>query len=198
MFQAIVNFFKRLFSKKQIPASHTMPTTETPEPSPSTPVQSDDSGVPANGNVQVGDIIALNETERQMCVGAIVLVRDILASKFFKEEVLAAKFSNTNGMTNEEIYQKYVTSKLVVSIHMFYGSYYQNHITHTMGYDTPDDEYVNANRFFVQDSVTLASLIMHELAHALGWSHPKTEQDSIPYLMNRIAESVMKKLGLSD
>lgn len=198
MFQRIINFFKRIFSRKKVIAPQPS-TPETPEPLPSPPGQNNGSEVPANGLVQVGDIIAINEEERQMCIGAIVHVRDIIASPFFKEEVLSSKFTSTDGMTNEEIYKKYTDSKLTVNVHMFYGSYYQNHISHTVGYDTPEDDYVNANRYYVQDSATLASLIMHELAHALGFHHiNKNEDTSVPYMMNKISESVMKKMGISN
>lgn len=197
MFQAILKFFRKLFGFNSVSVPVPVPQPEAPEPLPTTPVVSDSSGVSANGMVQIGDIISLNEQERQMCVGAIIIVRDILASAFFKEEILAASFTNTNGMTNLQIYNKYIYSKLIVNIHMFYGSWYQNHVARTIGYDTPGDEYVNANRYFVQDSVTLASLVMHETAHALGWSHASsTEYTSVPYMMNKISETVMKKLGL--
>lgn len=191
MLKSIINLFRKLFGFNVV---------TSPKPSPYPPISQPTPPPPLNtipSLLEIGDIISANEEERQMCITSIIHVRDVLSSKFFKEEVLSTKFTNTDGFTNEQIYEKFVKSKLIVNISMFYGSWWQNHRTKTVGYDVATDDYVHANRFFVYRSTVLASLIIHELSHALGFHHnSQYEYSSVPYSMNKISESVMKKLGI--
>lgn len=192
MFRSIINFFRKIFGFNEVTAPKPAPYPPVSQPTPVPPTSEE----PSQSNVEIGEIIAADENERQMCLSAIIGVRDILASPFFKEEVLAAKFTNTGGLTNEQIYEKYIKSKLVVNIAMFYGTYAQNHWYKTVGYDVETDDFVHANRFFVYEVIVLMSLIVHELAHALGFHHESsTEYSSVPYKMNEITERVAKKLG---
>jgi len=200
MFQAIINFFKRLFSKK-VTASHTMPTPEASEPSTPTPIGNDGSEVSANGNIRVGKIRAINDEERQMVVGAFIIVRDVIGSKFFEEETLKFKFDPdlVRGLTNQQILDLYRNTIMTANIEMFYGSFMENKVWKTNAYEANEEGFIRINRYFINNSVDVGSTILHELGHApLGFTHPNLEQNSVSYGMNRIYTIVTNKLGLSN
>jgi hypothetical protein len=187
MFGAIVRFFKRLFgSKNKIEIYEPVILPE--------PVEAE---LP---KLIIGTIRSKDENERQMVVGGFVNARDVLYSHEFKEEVLKFKFDPrlTNGHTNQEILDLFTKYSMVVSIEMFTGNFYQNRVSKTQGYEKNEEGFIRANRYFVNTSYSIGSLILHELAHSIyNFSHPNLEQDSVPYGLNRIYEIVAARLKIS-
>jgi hypothetical protein len=113
----------------------------------------------------------------------------------FKALVLQAKFTETNGLTNQQIYNKLMEHVNLVKVSFFNGSFRQNYIWKTVGLDVGDGV-VYVNRHFVTNEKALASLILHETCHKLGFSHliKGGKYTSIPYTCNRIIEEVMNGL----
>jgi hypothetical protein len=111
----------------------------------------------------------------------------------FKALVLEAKFTETNGLTNDEIYNKLSEHVNLVKVSFFNGSFRQNYIWKTVGLDVGDGV-VYVNRHFVTNEKALASLILHETCHKLGFSHFHYKPTSVPYVMNDIIEECMNGL----
>lgn len=199
MFQAILKFFRKLFGYKNV---ETVPATpEAPEPSSSTPVHDDSSGVSDFGELLVGRIRAANDNERQMVVGGFILARDVIYSKEFKEEVLKFKFNKnlTRGLTNLQIYDLYTKTKMTVDIQMFTGSFSENRIWKTEAYERNSEGFISLNRHFLFTSKAVGSAILHELGHnPFNFTHPNLEQDSVSYGLNKIFNIVIEQLGLDD
>jgi hypothetical protein len=175
----IINWFTRLFGIGQTPHKivNLPPLSENP-------------------GVYRGHIECLAH-ERAMVEEAIDLCDKVIRSPYFIDEVLRAKFTGTNGKSNAEILDLFVKRAHRVNVKMFTGTFMQNRVYHTVGYDSASDDFVHANRYFVKDAERLASLIMHEcLGHGLGFSHESAnDHNSVPYSLNRISESVMEKIG---
>ncbi len=143
----------------------------------------------------LGKVKGAYPNEIEIIKSAVQLVAEVVRSDHFYKQVIAAKFTSTNGKSNLEIYQAFTTRAITVNVAMFTGSFMQNRVYHTVGYDN-DDEFVHANRYFVQDANTLGSLIIHEVAHSLGFHHESaSESTSVPYSMNKIFESTQIKLS---
>lgn len=196
MLSRIWNFVKRIFGRGQAASA---PVEQVPAPAPieqaPPPVI---EPLPESSNLVVGDITGATEGEKQMILTAIGYLHQVFDSKQFKDAVMNAKFTNTNGLTNAKIYKLIMSTKMVVNVDYFNGNWKQNHVWHTVGFEDPNDDYVHANRYFVQDAVTMMSLIAHELMHEpLGFHHDSaSEYTSVPYYMNTIVESTAKMLGI--
>lgn len=200
MFQSILNFFKRIFGIKTKVTPQPQSIPETSESFPDAPAPADGSEVPANGNIFVGKIRAADDEERQMVTGAFIIVRDVIASKFFEEEVLKFKFDPdlVRGFTNKQILDLYRTTNMTAHIEMFNGSFMENRVWGTNAYEANEEGFIRINRFFISTSLDVGSTILHELGHnPLGFTHPRLEQNSVSYGMNQIYTTVTKKLGFT-
>lgn len=143
-----------------------------------------------------GIITGASDAEKAMILTAITYVKRVVYSPEFRDAVIFAKFTSTKGLSNREIYEKFTNSYLVVNVDHFTGNWKQNHVWHTVGYEAGDG-FIHSNRAFVTDAMTMGSLILHELAHTLGFSHSSaSEATSVPYTCNRIFDDVTKKIGL--
>jgi len=179
MFQKVIAFFKKLFSKSA--ATNTEVVALPPPVTNYSPTPT----------VTLGQVRGATDLEITMISQATKLLQGALKTAKFKELVLSTSFTETNNLTNEEIYEKLCANVLVVNVVMFTGSFRQNHIWRTVGLDTKGDDFVYANRYFVQDAKVLASLILHEMCHGLGFGHYGEKSTSVPYRMNDIIEECM-------
>lgn len=134
-------------------------------------------------NATTSEVIMINE--------AITLSNKVMSTECFRNMVLDAKFTETAGLTNGQIYNLIASKKMMVKIEMFNGSFYQNHIAKTMGIDKGDG-IVYANRYFIKDAETLGSLILHEAeGHGQGFHHYETKSTSVPYTLNAIYDKCL-------
>lgn len=187
----MMNFLRRLwnalFRRKQVEVKKPVDDVH-----PADPVEPDPNG---EGWYKLVEVVNASESEAHTAGRAVLLVERVVRHPSFKTMVMDAKFTSTGGKTNAEIYDIFTKSQVPVKVSMFTGTYMQNKVWKTVGFDDVNDDYVHANRYFVQDEDTLASLIIHEVAHALGFSHASaSEYTSVPYQMNRICEAVIEKL----
>lgn len=119
----------------------------------------------------------------------------VLKDPCFKEQVMATKFTENNGFTNAQIYQKFLdASPLTVGIALFTGGFSER-INHTVAYEGNP---IRMNRNYVASATYVGSASLHEgFGHGLGFTHytPKMNPNSIPYKLNAIFEFCAKKLG---
>lgn len=140
--------------------------------------------------VQLDKIRNATDNEKLMIIEAVRLLNHVLSNGYIYPEVMKQKFTETNGMSNQQIYDLLCKNILIANVEMFTGNWKQNFIWKTVGLDIGDG-FVYANRYFVQDPETLASLIMHEMLHGLGFSHHGTKYTSVNYTFNRIIEKYL-------
>lgn len=94
------------------------------------------------------------------------------------------KLTSNKGKSWEQIVDDLRAKKWLINIDWFYGSFMQNRIWKTQGYDNGDG-YVHANRFFIYEEAEMGSLILHETLHRAGYSHSSAgEYTSAPYTAN--------------
>ena len=180
----MISFFKRMYfrffgSKAQV-IPIVVPSVEIPAEYGLTP------------GFYIGKVEGATAGELIMVGEAVELLQRHVMTPRFRAAVLSKIFTSFNGLSNAQIADKFQTSALSVNVKFFTGSFKQNRIYKTVGLDSSTDDFVWANRYFVKDKKTLASLILHELAHSLGFSHSSAkEYTSVPYQMNTILEALM-------
>lgn len=164
------------------PVMDTTIPVSTPAPSP----------VPAaieGPTYQLGTIKGATEEEKKLIIEAVNLDNIVVSDTCTEQSILKAEFTETNDLTNGQILKSITRDKYVLNFEFFDGTYMQNYVYKTMGYDVGDGV-VYMNRFYVHDAKTIMSLSLHEGAHGKGFHHyNKWVWSSVPYKMNSISES---------
>lgn len=146
-------------------------------------------GVP---HIILSEIRGATDKEITMIHDGLKFLNNIIAGPDFKAKVLEAKFTSTNGLSNAQIYQSFCEKVISVKLVMYTGSWWANKVSKTVGYEDANfPGTIFSNRYFVYTSFSVASNLLHEVAHVLGYSHssPK-EKSSVPYSMSRILEEI--------
>jgi hypothetical protein len=123
----------------------------------------------------------------------------ILASPRFKEELLKSKMTETNGMTSQQVYDCIMKADqlnpldkldvLDIQIVMYNARW-----SGVVGYTYFESLFVWVNRKFFGTPKYVASNLIHEPTHQLGFGHGGKFSTSVPYTMNRIAEILYDEL----
>lgn len=125
------------------------------------------------------------ESRRAQAERAIKKLNDVLASDCFKNELSNRVFTENKNMTGGDIYKMMIEkSPLPARISVFNGTWKQNYIWKTMGIDNGSG-IVYLNSYFLTNE-NMASTILHEIMHQLGFAHHKIKSTSVPYQMNDI------------
>lgn len=166
---------------------HVPPTSQT-SPSPTPAVTTSDSY-----DVELGTVKNADLKQQEQIKIAIGYMKQVLSSDCFEDRILTGEFTETNGLTNEQILNIVHSRVFTINFEFFYGTRMQNYVYKTMGYDIGDGV-VYMNSFYVEDAKTIMSLAMHEaLGHGLGFSHRVRGQEysSFPYKLNEISEACL-------
>lgn len=143
----------------------------------------------ANFPLSVGRVDARDDAERNHARDGVKLANVVLRSSCFKQAVAAARFANTGGDSNDDVYRKMTSGVATPFTVSFYtGDLISNYGWRTVGYETENDRTtVHMNRHFVHDAFWVASNLLHEAAHTFEYRHKSARQhDSVPYAMNAI------------
>lgn len=115
-----------------------------------------------------------------MVRAGVALANAMLDRACFKQWVLAASYTESNGLTSAQILDKVVTQPSSVDVEM----YYENNRVVGFEYD-PFDGMVHMNRKFVDTASMVADNLEHEdRGHSLGFHHYGKFSTSVPYGMN--------------
>lgn len=159
-----------------------------------TPVQTAHSSVPkiTLGPVTNEDGSPATPAQMAMATKSVEEANELLRSESFRRKVLDGKFTETNGLTNSQIYDILVARPITIGIQFFYGSRMQNYVWKTMGIDKGDG-IVYANTFYIDTPELLGSLYMHEgEGHGQNFHHYDIAETSVPYQFNDFFDSYFK------
>jgi hypothetical protein len=144
------------------------------------------TGVPF---ILLGDVTGATSAEETMIVAGIALANQTMATDCFKNEVLSASWTETNGLSQQQIWDKLCSGPVGVDVDMYTGSWYQNHVTHTIGYED-EPGVVHMNRYYVDTAYMVADNVVHEAeGHSQGFSHYQVKATSVPYGLNQAFEA---------
>jgi len=141
-----------------------------------------------------------SEKERQKFALAIKKAEFELNSEEFKTAVLLYPFEQTNGKSNQEIYDmimsgadKFNTMEdqdIDVQITLYYSW------KKTIGYTYPSTwaTWVNRRFFSKFNESQIAGNVVHEYMHNMGFGHKKaSDHNSVPYAIGYIIRDLIKK-----
>lgn len=146
--------------------------------------------------MELGTIIG-TESEKTMIRSGLEIDNNILASSCFNVGVLTSNFTETNGLNNQQIYNAFKAHIIKINVTMFSGTWYQNHISKTVGYELDNDPNTcYQNRYYIDNAYDSGSNMLHEAAHGIGFHHYGVKATSIPYQMNDIYDKCAEELGI--
>jgi hypothetical protein len=148
------------------------------------------------GNITGND----DEQTIQMVKTGIDILNTIISSQEFKKEFLEFPFIQTNGQSNQELWNLFIKSPIIINVEIKDLGFRADHLWHTIGREDsnhPDTVFVNS--YFVKTSYMLGDNALHEVWHMLGLSHlHPTDSTSVPYGNNTLYEKVAAKLGIDE
>jgi hypothetical protein len=137
------------------------------------------------------------------------VLEEVVNSEEFKDRILNFKnskgeraFASNNGLSNEEIYEKFMEGRETlrpetVGEMNFDLKLYCRWWSRVIGYTTPTSNLININyKYFKNFKVNeVASNLAHEWVHKIGFDHRSAaEHDSAPYAIGYIVEELAAKL----
>lgn len=196
------------------PATPTDGNTTTPASPPDTTTDVPTPGDPGLSDLAYTfgtDIDFVNTTAEQQAKfdKAIVIIKKVVATQAFKDQVLnhtyngQTTFVDNGGKTNAQIYQSILDAAESLqpaknnTMDMEVELYYENN--NVVGYTNGGTTRIWVNtKFFSTNAVTgVASNLVHEWLHKLGYTHAylySTSRDySVPYAIGRIVGSIGKQ-----
>jgi len=151
--------------------------------------------LPSSNNVPqmiLKRVTGATSEELQMIKKGFEQANIVLASECFHLKVIKGKYTEDNGQSPGQIWNHISKAPIEVNAEMFYGTWKQNYIYKTMGYDIGDGV-VYMNRFYVDKPFTVMSLSTHEgEGHGQGYHHYYVKSTSIPYQWNDFMEDCYK------
>jgi hypothetical protein len=144
------------------------------------------TGVPF---IEVDTVTGATADEVIMLAEGVALANQTMATPCFKDAVLSANWTETNGLSQAEIWDQLCSGTVHVRVEMYLGTWYQNHVSKTIGYED-EPGFVHTNRYFVDTAFEVASNIIHEAeGHTQGFSHYGVKATSVPYGLNDAFEA---------
>ena len=151
--------------------------------------------------LKVANLSGFNDYDKGIIEKATWGVNYIFTHPRFKEEILSRQFTETQGLSNQGIYdciekgdQLNLSDELgVLDLKLvMYNSWFSRVVGYT--YLTSLTIWINAKFFAGPKSV--GSNLAHEAMHQLGFTHNNYWASSVPYQMNEIIEKLWKELGV--
>lgn len=147
----------------------------------------------------VTNLADLHEWDAKRIEFALLGANRILASAEFKAKLLAATLTETNGLTNQGVYDCIMAAdqlnptdkkgELDVQVLLYRKSW-----SKVVGYTFVDSLSIWVNRKFFGGPCNIASNLVHESSHQLGFLHQGRWSTTVPYTLNRIVEEIWPKL----
>jgi hypothetical protein len=135
---------------------------------------------------------------------AAVLLEQVVNSQDFKERVLTYPFINTDGLTNQQIYNlimsgrevlnNAVDNELDIDVTMYYS------LRGVIGYTYPNILRTWMNRRFFKkfNAAGVASNLAHEWCHKIGFDHSfyytNNRKNSVPYAIGYMVEELATQI----
>jgi len=156
----------------------------------SKPKPTEEVHTPGVPHIIVSEIKGATPAEITMIHDGLKFLNNIIAGYEFKQKVLEAQFTETNKLSNAQIYEKFCSKVVTVKIVVYTGTWWANHVSKTIGYEN-EPGVIYVNRYFVNTSYLFADNLIHEgLGHSLDFSHYQTKSTSVPYQLNKIFEAI--------
>lgn len=118
---------------------------------------------------------------------AIAKINEVVKSDCFKTELLKRNLIQTNGKTNQQVFETILASNIDIELSM-----YRKRFSKVNGYTYPSSKVINLNRKYhdYYGVCSVANNLAHEWTHKIGFGHDynpnKLRPFSVPYSLNSI------------
>ncbi|MGE3610116.1 MAG: hypothetical protein AB7I27_11055 [Bacteriovoracaceae bacterium] len=146
------------------------------------------------------NLLNFNSEQEQKIFKALNLIQQIIPSAEFRDRVINKKFRgkkifvDNQGLTNEQIYQKIITSApMRLELKLY------NEESNTIGYTYPNiiRIYINEKYFNKFSIHEIADNLIHEWLHKIGFNHEfkysESRDHSVPYSVGHIVKELGNK-----
>ena len=160
------------------------------------------------------NLINFNEDEQEKIQKAIEIIKRIVPSEEFKNQILnyeykgSKRFKDNNGLSNEEILQKIFDGAEMLKPEkngvMDLELELITEDSKTIGYTYPNTNriWINKKYFVNYTPMQVADNLLHEWMHKLGFDHEhhrtKDRHHSVPYAIGYILENLAYQAIISD
>lgn len=163
---------------------HSPPPIEIKLPAQASPSPTQDSSVDKYPEVTLGKINATQYQIDSFINPGNAQANYVLKTKCLKNKILDGTFTETNGLSNSQIWDVLSSNKITTGVVFFYGTWTQNYVYKTMGYDVGDGN-IYANSFYIDTPALFGSMELHESeGHQQGFHHYNVFATSLPYQLN--------------
>jgi hypothetical protein len=149
--------------------------------------------------IGLGTIACDTDDQTAMIQKGFQILNQIISSPQFKARFLAFEFVQTNGMSNQQLWDLFEkSSPIVMNVDLHDMGWTYDHVYHTVGLDDASDpDTIYLNSYIVDTSFTVGDCSLHETWHKLGLSHEApTDSTSVPYGANQLYEDTANDLGI--
>jgi hypothetical protein len=152
-------------------------------------------------HIEVHERINFTKEEVEKHILAVNDAVKALNSKRFKQNFLKLKLTNTDGLTNLEIYEKLMSGADDLNpavdrdIDVYVEMYFKNN--KVVGWTKPSINKTYLNRKFFKnfDSADVACNLVHEYLHKVGFDHHSAkEHTSVPYAIGYLVEDSIREM----
>ena len=151
--------------------------------------------------IKVNKQDGFSDEQFEKYLSAIELTQKVINAKRFEEKLMKLKLTNTNGLTNKEIFSKMRSGAEDLDpvvdneVDVFITMYYKNNST--VGYTFPSvkDTWVNSKFFNSYEPADIGCNLIHEWLHKLGFNHASAkEHTSVPYAVGYLVEECIREM----
>lgn len=151
--------------------------------------------------IVLGTISCETDDQKTMINAGYDMLDKVLADPRFKVAFLAFPFVQTNGMSNQDLWDlACAQSPITMNCDLHDMGFKYDRIYHTVGLDDASDPntcYMNS--YIVDSPYMVADNLLHETWHRLGLSHINpTDSTSVPYGNNTLFEQIAALMGFTD
>ncbi len=154
-------------------------------------------------------VVGFNKESSLKLHQAFNLLERVVNSQEFKERVINFKntkgermFASNNGLTNEQIYEKFMDGREILRPQTpgemnFDLKMYNRFWSKVIGYTSPTTNVIHLNWKYFKNfgAHEVASNLAHEWTHKIGFDHRSAaEHDSAPYAIGYIVEEMAARL----
>lgn len=132
---------------------------------------------------------------------AVAMTEKVINTERFKQKFMATKFTNTQGKSNQELYDLMMSGAETLDpivdneADVFITMYYKNNSTVGYTYPSVKDTWVNSKFFDQYDEADIGCNLIHEWWHKLGMGHSSaSEHTSVPYACGYLVEACIREL----
>ena len=145
--------------------------------------------------MEVTNLDQMHEWDAERIRFALEGINRILVSPMFEAEWLQAKLTETEGLNNRQVYDRIVGADALspldkVGVLDVEVILYRKAWSKVVGYTFFNAVTIWVNRKFFGGPENIASNLLHESTHQLGFGHAGHWATTVPYTANRIVEKL--------